>query len=129
MIRINNKSVIVEGMLLTRQCQESPSGIWLIFWFASCRGLLRVVQKNQEAACFFSAYLKKRIENPPQLHEGGGRVEYITTSSGPEPYRDREPPIDTDLYIDKQLAQIADSILVYQQTSMSRILDMQLGLL
>ena len=37
--------------------------------------------------------------------------------------------MDIDFYIDKQLAQIADSILVYQQTSMSRILDMQLGLL
>ena len=34
MIRTNNKSVIAEGMLLNRQCLESPSGIRLIFWFA-----------------------------------------------------------------------------------------------
>ena len=34
MIRTNNKSVIAEGMLLNRQCQESPPGIRLIFWFA-----------------------------------------------------------------------------------------------
>ena len=129
MIRTNNKPVFAEGMLLTRQCQESSSGIWLIFWFASCQGPLQVVQENQEAVSFFSAHLKKRVENLPQLHEGGGWVEYITTSSGPEPYRDRESPIGKDFYMEKQLAQIADSILVYQQTSMSRILDMQLGLL
>ena len=34
MIRTNNKSVFAEGMLLNRQCQESPSGIRLIFCFA-----------------------------------------------------------------------------------------------
>ena len=34
MIRTNNKSVIADSMLLNRQCQESPSGIRLIFWFA-----------------------------------------------------------------------------------------------
>ena len=34
MISTNNKSVIAEGTLLNRQCQESPSGIRLIFWFA-----------------------------------------------------------------------------------------------
>lgn len=34
MIRTNNKSIIAEGILLNRQCQESPSGIRLIFWFA-----------------------------------------------------------------------------------------------
>ena len=34
MIRTKNKSVIAEGMLLNRQCQESPSIIGLIFWFA-----------------------------------------------------------------------------------------------
>jgi len=50
------------------------------------------------------------------------------TSSGPEPYQYRQSPIDTDFYIDKQLAPIADSILVFRQTSMSEILDRQLGL-
>ncbi len=34
MIRTDNKSVIAEGMLLNWQCQELPSGIRLIFWFA-----------------------------------------------------------------------------------------------
>ena len=34
MIRTNNKSIIAEGILLNRQCQESPSGIRLIFGFA-----------------------------------------------------------------------------------------------
>ena len=34
MIRTNNKPVFAEGMLLNWQCQELPSGIRLIFWFA-----------------------------------------------------------------------------------------------
>lgn len=34
MIRTNNESVIAEGMLLNRQCQESPSGTRLMFCFA-----------------------------------------------------------------------------------------------
>ena len=34
MIHTNNKSVVAEGMLLSRQCQESQSGIRLIFCFA-----------------------------------------------------------------------------------------------
>ena len=71
--------------------------------------------------------VRKSLNLPP-LYEDGGWVEYIMTSSGPEPYQYRQSPIDTDFYIDKQLAPIADSILVFQQTSLSEILDRQLGL-
>ena len=126
--RTNNASVIAEGPLLTRQCQDWPPGIRLVFWLASCHGPLQVVLENQEAVSFFPAHLKKRVENLPPLHEDRGWVEYLMSSLGPEPYRYRESPINTDFNIDKQLAPIADSILVYQQTSMSRILDRQLAL-
>ena len=71
--------------------------------------------------------VRKSLNLPP-LYEDGGWVEYIMTSSGPEPYQYRQSPIDTDFYIDKQLAPIADSILVFRQTSMSEILNRQLGL-
>lgn len=64
----------------------------------------------------------------PSLYESGGWVEYLMTASGPEPRQYRQSPIDFDFYIDKQLAPIADSILVFQQSSMAKILDRQIGL-
>ncbi len=63
MTHINNQPLIAEGPLLTRQWQESSSCIRLIFWFASCEGPLQVVLENQEAVSFFTAHLKKRVEN------------------------------------------------------------------
>jgi DNA polymerase-2 len=50
------------------------------------------------------------------------------TTAGPEPRQYRQSPVDYDFYIDKQLAPIADSILVFQQSSMDKILDRQIGL-
>lgn len=64
----------------------------------------------------------------PALYEYGGRIEYVMTTAGPEPRQYQQSPVDYDFYIDKQLAPIADSILVFQQTSMAKILDRQIGL-
>lgn len=70
----------------------------------------------------------RQEKNLPSLYESGGWVEYVMTINGPEPRQYRQSPIDFDFYIDKQLAPIADSILVFQQSSMARILDQQIGL-
>jgi DNA polymerase-2 len=64
----------------------------------------------------------------PALYEHGGWVEYVMTTAGPEPRQYQRSPVDYDFYIDKQLAPIADSILVFQQSSMDKILDRQIGL-
>ncbi len=70
-----------------------------------------------------------RKENKlPSLYESGGWVEYVMTTNGPEPRQYRQSPIDFDFYIDKQLTPIADSILVFKQSSMAKILDRQIGL-
>ena len=71
--------------------------------------------------------MRERLQLPP-MYEYGGWVEYLMTTAGPEPRQYRQSPIDYDFYIDKQLAPIADSILVFQQTSMDKILDRQIGL-
>jgi len=70
----------------------------------------------------------RRENKLPSLYESGGWVEYVMTTNGPEPRQYRQSPIDFDFYIDKQLAPIADSILVFKQSSMAKILDRQIGL-
>lgn len=64
----------------------------------------------------------------PSLYKAGGWIEYIMTSSGPEPRLYRSAPIDYDFYIEKQLAPIADSILIFKSSSMDDILNQQIGL-
>lgn len=71
--------------------------------------------------------IRKKLQLPAR-YEHGGWVEYVMTTAGPEPRQYRQSPVDYDFYIDKQLAPIADSILVFQQSSMDKILDRQIGL-
>jgi len=71
--------------------------------------------------------MRKKLQLPA-LYEHGGWVEYVMTTAGPEPSQYPQSPVDYDFYIDKQLAPIADSILVFQQSSMDGILNRQIGL-
>ncbi|MFK7863524.1 MAG: DNA polymerase II [Pseudohongiellaceae bacterium] len=64
----------------------------------------------------------------PSLYESGGWIEYIMTVNGPEPKSYLRSQIDYDFYIDRQLAPIADSILVFQSQTMAEILNRQIGL-
>ncbi len=70
----------------------------------------------------------RKEKNLPSLFASGGWVEYLMTTNGPEPRQYRQSPIDYDFYIDKQLAPIADSILVFSGSSLDKILDRQIGL-
>lgn len=62
------------------------------------------------------------------LYQSGGWIEYIMTVNGPEPRQYQHSAIDYDFYIDRQLAPIADSVLVFQSQSMAEILNRQIGL-
>lgn len=64
----------------------------------------------------------------PSLYESGGWIEYIMTVNGPEPKQYVRSKVDYDFYIDRQLAPIADSILVFQSQTMAEILNRQIGL-
>lgn len=64
----------------------------------------------------------------PSLYESGGWIEYIMTLNGPEPAQYRESAIDYDFYFEKQLAPIADAILVFKSSSMNEIMNKQIGL-
>lgn len=64
----------------------------------------------------------------PSLYQSGGWIEYIITVNGPEPKQYLSSPIDYDFYIDRQLAPIADSVLIFQSQTMAEILNRQIGL-
>ena len=73
---------------------------------------------------------RRRQRGLSPLYSGGGGkwVEYYMTVNGPEPRAHRRSAMDYDFYIERQLAPIADSILVFKSTSMGEILNTQMGL-
>ncbi len=70
----------------------------------------------------------RKQRNLPSLYKSGTWVEYVMTTSGPEPKLYQQSPVDFDFYIEKQLAPIADAILVFKSSSMNEILNKQIGL-
>jgi DNA polymerase-2 len=61
-------------------------------------------------------------------YANGGWIEYVMTTSGPEPLAYVRSPIDLEFYVARQLSPIADAILAFENTSMAKILDKQLAL-
>ena len=61
-------------------------------------------------------------------YQYGGWIEYVMTVNGAEPKRYRRSKLDYDFYIDKQLAPIADAILCFNNESLGKLLDKQMGL-
>jgi len=74
------------------------------------------------------AELVRKERGLPSLYQSGGWIEYIMTVNGAEPRQYRYSAIDYDFYIDRQLAPIVDSILVFKSSSMDKILNRQIGL-
>ncbi|PCI77247.1 MAG: DNA polymerase II [SAR86 cluster bacterium] len=70
----------------------------------------------------------RRKRELPSLYQSGGWIEYIMTINGAEPRQYRESAIDYEFYLERQLAPIADSILVFKSSSMDKILNNQIGL-
>jgi len=70
----------------------------------------------------------RRSRQLPSLYQSGGWIEYIMTINGAEPRQYRESAIDYGFYIERQLTPIADSILVFEDSSMDKILNNQIGL-
>lgn len=70
----------------------------------------------------------RKQRNLPSIYKSGAWVEYVMTVAGPEPKQYRRSPVDFDFYIEKQLAPIADAILVFKSSSIHAILNKQIGL-
>ena len=62
------------------------------------------------------------------MYQQGGWIEYIITTSGPEPIEYRQNPIDYDHYVEKQLKPIAEGILPFVNLSFTELSASQLGL-
>ncbi len=62
------------------------------------------------------------------LYDSGGWIDYLITVNGPEPKQYRKSEIDYEFYIERQLAPVADAILVFESSSLDAILNKQIGL-
>ncbi len=61
-------------------------------------------------------------------YQNKGWIEYLMTVNGPQAKEHLDAKLDYQLYIDRQLAPIADAILPFVGTSFSEIVDAQLNL-
>ncbi|MGF1805328.1 DNA polymerase II, partial [Aliivibrio sifiae] len=72
-------------------------------------------------------YHRQKMGKSPQ-YKYGGWIEYIITTSGPEPIEYLRSPIDYDHYVEKQLKPIADGILPFIGLDFTQLSASQLGL-
>ena len=64
-------------------------------------------------------------EGPTGRYEKGGWIEYVITTHGPEPIEYNNRPLDYEHYIEKQLAPVADALLMLQNTSLEKVIQAQ----
>jgi len=64
----------------------------------------------------------------PLRYQNRGWIEYYMTLNGPQAKEQLSAPLDYQLYIDRQLAAVADAILPFINTSFAEITDAQLNL-
>lgn len=85
-------------------------------------------QKNRpphaQAAIKAEAYAMKLKEGIGR-YEYGGWIEYVITTSGPEPVEYNEQPLDYEHYIDKQIAPVVDAILMVVGSSLEKVIQQQ----
>ncbi len=99
------------------------------------RGLVREVREGRhDALLVYRKALRKRMEEytettPPHVKAArklsgkpGRSIEYVVTLAGPEPVGQLTAPPDYEHYIDRQLAPIADAVLVNFNTSFQEVL-------
>lgn len=67
-------------------------------------------------------------QGKPLKYQKARWIEYYITLNGPQAKEHLNAPLDYQLYIDRQLATVADAILPFVGTSFSQIIDKQLSL-
>lgn len=86
----------------------------------------RNVPPHVQAARLADAIRAERGQ-PPRYHRGGW-IRYLLTTQGPEPAEYQTSPLDYELYIERQIAPVADGILHFLDTSFARVAGDQMGL-
>ncbi|WP_260680572.1 DNA polymerase II [Thalassotalea sp. PS06] len=69
-----------------------------------------------------------QANNQPLRYQNKGWIEYVMTVAGPQTLEHQQAPIDYQLYIDRQLAAIADGILPFIDKDFNSICDQQMQL-
>lgn len=64
----------------------------------------------------------------PLQYQSRGSIQYVWTTSGPEPLSYQQSPLDYEHYLSKQLAPVAEGILPFVNDDFATILTGQLGL-
>lgn len=71
---------------------------------------------------------QKAADGKPLAYQRGGWIRYVMTLNGPEPAEYIRTALDYDLYIERQIAPIADGILQFLGSSFSKVADKQMGM-
>lgn len=77
------------------------------------------IQAARKAGPFYQSH---NLDNP---YENGGWIEYVITTSGPEPIENIQSPLDYHHYLDKQMAPVADGILHFLGQYFHQLIDPQ----
>jgi len=86
----------------------------------------RNVPPHVQAARLADAWLAE--QGQAARYSRGGWITYVLTTAGPQPLECITASLDYDLYIERQLAPVADGILQFIGVSFEQLVDQQLGL-
>ncbi|WP_439135177.1 DNA polymerase II [Pseudomaricurvus sp.] len=87
---------------------------------------VRNVPPHVQAARKADQWLEEQGKAP--RYRRGGWIRYVLTLSGPEPLEKVTTTPDYELYLERQIAPVADGILHFLGSSFEEIVDQQLGL-
>lgn len=87
---------------------------------------VRNVPPHVQAARKADQWLLEQGHSP--RYQRGGWIRYVLTLNGPEPVEYVTSTLDYELYLERQVAPVADGILHFLDSSFEAIVDQQLGL-
>ncbi|GLS25194.1 DNA polymerase II [Marinibactrum halimedae] len=99
-----------------------------------CDDLLVYKKRLRRQLYEYQRNIPPHVQAAKKLSEAGLKIrkgdwiEYVITTSGAEPLSLRKSPLDYQHYIDKQLAPVADSLLMFLGERFSELTDRQFGL-
>ena len=92
---------------------------------------LAAYQKNtppHAKAALQLEYWRERQQMPALYEYSGGWIEYVMTTSGPQPIEIANAPFDYHHYLEKQMAPVVDGLLAHIGTSFAQLSGQQLDL-
>ena len=85
------------------------------------------IPPHVQAARKADDWLKK--QGRPTRYQNRGWIEYVYTTSGPEPLVYPNSPLDYEIYLERQIAPIVDGIVTFLGDSFSEITSGQMNLI